>query len=45
MAKRGLYGNAVAYEKPAGKKTTIGGKKKRYNKSSLNKHKRRRLGI
>ena len=45
MAKRGLYGNAVAYEKPAGKKTTIGGNKKRYNKSSLNKHIRRRLGI
>ena len=45
MAKRGLYGNAVAYEKPAGKKTTIAGNKKRYNKSSLNKHKRRRLGI
>ena len=45
MGKKGLYGNAVAYEKPAGKKTTIGGKKKRYNKSSLNKHKRRILGI
>ena len=34
MGKKGLYGNAVAYEKPAGKKTTIGGKKKRYNKSN-----------
>ena len=27
------------------KKTTIGGNPKRYNKSSLNKHKRRNLGI
>ena len=45
MARKGLYGTAVAYQKPKGKKTTIGGKKKRYNKSSLNKHKRRRLGI
>ena len=45
MARKGLYGTAVAYQKPKGKKTTIGGNKKRYNKSSLNKHKRRRLGI
>ena len=45
MAKRGLYGNAVAYEKPAGKKTTIGGRKRKYKTSSLNKSKRRQLGI
>ena len=44
MAK-GLYGIAVQYNKPKGKKTTIGGKKKKFHKSSLNKHKRRQLGL
>ena len=34
MARKGLYGTAVAYQKPKGKKTTIGGKKSRYHKSS-----------
>ena len=42
---KGLYGIAIQYNKPKGKKTTIGGKKKKYHKSSLNKHKRRRLGL
>ena len=44
MAK-GLYGNTQDYRKSATKKTTIGSKKKRYHKSSLNKQKRRRLGL
>ena len=45
MARKGLYGTAVAYQKPKGKKTTIGGKKRKYKTSSLNKSKRRQIGL
>ena len=46
MAKKNnLYGKIEHFSKAKFKKTTIGGNPKRYKKSSLNKHKRRQLGI
>ena len=43
--KNNLFAKVEHESKAKFKKTTIGGNPKRYNKSSLNKHKRRNLGI
>ncbi len=43
--KNNLLGKAEHISNSRFKKTTIGGNPKRYKTSSLNKHKRRQLGI
>ena len=43
--KNNLLGKAEHITNSRFKKTTIGGNPKRYKTSSLNKHKRRQLGI
>lgn len=43
--KNNLFAKIEHESRAKFKKTTIGGNPKRYNKSSLNKHKRRNLGI
>jgi len=43
--KSNLYAKVEHISRAKFKKTTIGGNSKRYKKSSLNKHKRRMLGV
>ena len=43
--KSNLYAKIEHISKARLKKTTIGGNPKRYKKASLNKHKRRQLGV
>jgi hypothetical protein len=43
--KNNLYATIEHISNSKSKKTTIGGNPKRYKKASLNKHKRRQLGI
>jgi len=43
--KSNLYAKIEHSSNKRFKKTTIGGNPKRYKKSSLNKHKRKQLGI
>ena len=43
--KNNLYAAIEHISNSKSKKTTIGGNSKRYKKASLNKHKRRQLGI
>tara|TARA_Y100001970_G_C14174069_1_gene825906 strand:- start:374 stop:520 length:147 start_codon:yes stop_codon:yes gene_type:complete len=43
--KNNLYAKIEHISKAKFKKTTIGGKINRYKTSSINKHKRRQLGI
>ena len=43
--KNNLFGKAEHISNSRFKKTTIGGKINRYKTSSLNKHKRRQLGL
>ena len=46
MAKKNnLYGKVEHISNSKFKKTTVGGKTNRYKTSSLNKHKRRQLGL
>ena len=43
--KNNLLGKVEHYSESKFKKTTIGGNIKRYKTSSLNKHKRRNIGL
>tara|TARA_R100000655_G_C2997480_1_gene193852 strand:- start:548 stop:691 length:144 start_codon:yes stop_codon:yes gene_type:complete len=43
--KNNLYAKVEHESRSKFKKTTIGGNPKRYKKSTLNKHKRRQLGV
>ena len=43
--KSNLYAKMEHISNARFKKTTIGGNPKRYKKASLNKHKRRQLGV